>query len=896
MIESFLRLKFHLPKLVIFFVLHIVNSQEVMLSGIVNDSLQPLAYANIIAFPDSNEDVVKFAISNEKGGYKLKVLKDITYTVKVSYLGYGSVNFSLILQQNTIKNIVLIAKDNVLEEVVVSYKVPIEVKEDTIIYNTDAFVNGQERKLREVLKKLPGVEVDREGNVKVKGKKVTKVMVDGKTFFTGNSKLAVNNIPANVIGQIEILDNYSEVGFLKGLQDSDQIAMNIHLKEDSKEFIFGDVEVGGGIKNRYLVNPTLFYYSPKTNINIIGDLNNTGQKSFTLNDYLEFEGGFSKLMGDMKSYFNLYNDDFAKYLGNDDFKENKNQFVAFNIRQALSPKTDLNAYVITNGSTVETETNTVNQYSSDTPLIENRIFANSLNNFFVISKITLEYEPNTKEDLALNSFVKLTENDFNGAIGTISSLQDNDFKTLGALKGVDLKQNLEYSRKFSRAQVLSAEATLAYQKNRPNFNWVTSQRFLGNLIPMQDDSVFNVFQQKESENISFDLVIKDYWVLNNFNHIYTTIGTNLVYENYYTEEYQRLTNGSINNFSANGFGNDIAYRFNDTFIGLEYKFLTGAFTIKPALFYHEFFLKNEQLNTSLANNTSLVLPELKIEVKLKSSEELNFQYGAKVRFPTAPKLISNFLLTDFNQVFRGNVNLTNERYHSISLNYTKYSIFSGLNINAGIYYNRKTQSTKFTTELQGIDQFRTLTMFYMPENSLSGRFIFNKKIKNIKFGIESNVSYNEFFQIVNSNTSKNISKSFSNTGKIETFFKKIPNLEIGYTYSPSKFLTTFGTSNFSNNKFFTNLEYNFLSDFQLKVDYSKSTFENSNRNVQNNFDMANTSLFYQKEDSEWGFEVEVSNIFDTKFKQQSSFSDFLITDQRTFILPRMVMLKVSYKL
>jgi hypothetical protein len=66
--------------------------------------------------------------------------------------------------------------------------------------------------------------------------------------------------------------------------------------------------------------------------------------------------------------------------------------------------------------------------------------------------------------------------------------------------------------------------------------------------------------------------------------------------------------------------------------------------------------------------------------------------------------------------------------------------------------------------------------------------------------------------------------------------------------------------------------------------------------LKNIFDIANTSLFYQKEDSEWGFEVEVSNVFDTKFKQQSSFSDFLITDQRTFILPRMVMLKVSYKL
>ena len=78
---------------------------------------------------------------------------------------------------------VLTPTTNALEEVVLEYKIPIEVKEDTITYNTDAFVNGQERKLREVLKKLPGIEVDREGNVTAQGKKVTKVLVEDKTFF-----------------------------------------------------------------------------------------------------------------------------------------------------------------------------------------------------------------------------------------------------------------------------------------------------------------------------------------------------------------------------------------------------------------------------------------------------------------------------------------------------------------------------------------------------------------------------------------------------------------------------------------------------------------------------------------------------------------------------------------
>jgi len=99
--------------------------------------------------------------------------------------------------------------------------------------------------------------------------------------------------------------------FLKGLEDSEDMAMNIKLKENKKKFIFGDIDSAGGIKERYLVHPSLYYYSPKTSVNAIGDFNNTGTKSFTVKDYLEFEGGRNKLLSDAKSYFSLLNDGFC---------------------------------------------------------------------------------------------------------------------------------------------------------------------------------------------------------------------------------------------------------------------------------------------------------------------------------------------------------------------------------------------------------------------------------------------------------------------------------------------------------------------------------------------------------------------------------------------------------
>ena len=93
---------------------------------------------------------------------------------------------------------------------------PVSVKGDTLIYNADSFKSGTEKKLEDVLNKLPGVEVTEDGEIEVEGKTVTKVMVEGKDFFDGDSKLAVKNIPANALDKIQVLKNHNEVGQLKG--------------------------------------------------------------------------------------------------------------------------------------------------------------------------------------------------------------------------------------------------------------------------------------------------------------------------------------------------------------------------------------------------------------------------------------------------------------------------------------------------------------------------------------------------------------------------------------------------------------------------------------------------------------------------------------------------------
>ncbi len=885
-----------------FIILLLANSifaQNIQIQGKVTDSLQnPLPYANILAIPNVEDLEVRFAITEQDGSYKLGLVKQQTYELTVSYLGYKPQKLSITTtDQDLIKNFVLEENPDQLDEVHIKYTPPIIVKTDTITYDVNRFTTGEERKLRDALKKLPGVEVDREGNVKVQGKKVTKVLVENKTFFTGNSKLAVNNIPADAVDKVEVLDNYNEVAMLKGLQDSEDMVLNILLKEDKKKFVFGDVETSAGIEDRYLLHPNLFYYSPKTNVNFIGDLNNQGIKSFSFSDYLEFEGGFGKLLDDASSYFSLFNSDFAQYLNNQDFTDNINQFGALNVRQSVNNSTDLSGYMITSNSKTQTFSNTLNSYQNIAePFTEDRTVTNKLNNFFTIGKFTVDYDPDYTEDFAYNAFVKVTNNDANGLINTINPNQNNSINAYTDITAFNLKQNISYSRKLSKAHTATLEATYNFQNDKPITEWLTNQQILQGLIPLEDEDIYNILQTKRSKSHNFNAILKDYWVLNNFNHLYTIIGMNTSFNSFYNNDVQVLEDGNINNFNSAGFGNDFGYNFTDTFLGLEYKFMIGIATFKPALFYHGYLWRTEQFSDTKTFSKTLLLPQFTAKIEFNNSEKLNFKYKLNARFASTNQLADNFILSSFNNVFRGNNQLENQLYHTATLSYYKFSLFRNLNFNLNTSFNKRIESIKTVSQLNGIESFNTTIMFDEPEHNwnVSGRV--SKKIRKIRYNLSTSFSYSDFYQILNDETNLNVSKSISSTIGLETFFKNFPNLELNYTKDFSNYKALRTISKFENDRFEVVLEYDFLKDFIFKADYTFDNYNNKNQGITNTFDTANASLFYQKEDSPWGFEVSANNIFDVRFKQQNSFNAFVVSDNRTFIIPRIVMFKLSYKL
>jgi hypothetical protein len=288
-------------------------AQTKPLVGQVLDSLnRPIAYANVVAINQSTQKIAGFGISNDEGRFKVTLAEGATYLLRVSFVGYLKFEKVVSDWNSEVPQVVRLKQnDTELGLVEVVSEMPVSMKGDTLTYKTDAFTTGTERKLEDVLEKLPGFQVDENGDVKVQGKNVDKVLVDGKPFFDGNTKLATKNLPANAVDRVQVLKNFNEVGPMRGMDTNETLALNIELKDGKKNMVFGDLSAGVGPQERYLGHANTFYYAPKLNLNLIGGSNNVGEQPFTLQDYFRFSGGMGGLGSRAGSRVQMNGDDLG---------------------------------------------------------------------------------------------------------------------------------------------------------------------------------------------------------------------------------------------------------------------------------------------------------------------------------------------------------------------------------------------------------------------------------------------------------------------------------------------------------------------------------------------------------------------------------------------------------
>ncbi len=865
------------------------QAQTITLKGFVKDSLQnPLNYANVIAKPKDVTKNLTFAITDEEGRYSLQLKKNNEYVISISYLGYETINDTIIPVQNSTKNFILKEAKNQLDEVII--ELPVTVKQDTIIYDTKKFVTGEERKLKSVLKKLPGVEVDKNGNITVQGKRVTTLLVDGKKFFGGNSKLAVENIPANAVDKVEVLDNYNEVAFLKNISDSDEMAMNIKLKEDKKHFTFGDVEVGKGNKKYYRTHANLFYYSPKTNVNFIGNLNNTGEKTFTFKDYLSFQGGINAVFS---GNFNWKGGDFTQFIESEDLVVSRQRFAALNITKTTSSKVDISGYAIFSHTNTQRFLETLNTYSSFTEEKEN---LTKHKNVLGIGKFNFEYAPNNQEQWYVRTQVKRTNNYNNNTILSVIGSSQNTILTDAKNGAWYVNQNIEWHKKHSKKHTFSAIANYTFDKNNPTTLWNTTNPILQTLIPADaTQSSFRLQQLKENEKHHLYTVFKDFWVLNNNNHIYTTVGNTHQQEKFISNDKQLLDNGNEINFNAANFNNTTVFKHNDFFIGAHYKFRTGIFTFKQGAYLHKYNWKVNQ-GSNIQKSKWTILPDFLMKIAFNKSKKIQFNYNLKTNFSNASKLANRFYLQSYNSVFRGNSTLENELFHSARIRYSRFSLYRGLMLTASASYTKKIKGFRNAVNFDDINRFLTIQMLDNPNEDWSLRTSLRKRIKNIRYKVGGNYNNSSYLQSINNSFVTNKNRNYSFNVGAETLFDNLPNIEVGYKRTVGNYISSNSTSKFVTNEPFINIDYDFLKGFIFSFDYIHYKYQNKRQGINNNYEIANSTLSYRKEDGAWSFKLTSQNLFNTKFKQNNRFSDYVISDTKTHILPRIIMFSIGYNL
>ncbi len=859
-----------------------------MLKGTVKDSLtNALSYANVIAKPKDVSKNLQFAITDEEGYYKLFFSKGDTVTVSISYLGFKKKEYLFIASENTTKDFILERSEEQLDEIVI--EMPVQVKGDTTTFKTDKFITGEERKLKNVLKKLPGIEVDKKGNVTVQGKKVTQMLVDNKKFFGGNSKLAVENIPADAVGDVQVIDNYNEIKFLKGLTDSDDLAMNIQLKKDKKRFVFGDIEAGKGNQKFYKTHANLFYYSPKTNINFIGNLNNFGEKTFTFEDYISFSGGINAIF---KGNFDFNGGDFSQFIENQDVFRSKQKFGAINITKTTTEKLDISGYLIFSKSDIENFFQTQNDYTTFNEFRENRTQADNL---LGIGKFNIEYAANNNEQWYLRTQVKRTDNhNDNSIISTIEN-SSNSILSERNLMATSINQNIEWHKKQSKKHTFSTIVNYNFRQNDHTNFWQTEDAILQGLIPVVTQEVIELQQLLTVRKQHFDGIFKHFWELNNSNHIYTTLGNSYKNERFISQDQQELEDGSINDFSMNDFGNYLNFNLNDFFVGMHYKFRAGIFTVKQGAELHQYTWNlNQATNTS--KNKWVLLPDFFAKIAFNKSKKIQLNYKLKTSFSDVSSFANRFYLQSYNAVFKGNSSLENNLIHTARIYFSRYSLYRGLIMNASLNYSKQIKGVRNIVEFNGVNQFLTAKLFDNPSENISARGSVYKKIKKIRYKFSGSVSISNYLQEINNTIQTNINNNYSYRIGLEILFDNFPTIDIGFKRSIGNFVSSNSTSGFSINEPSLTVDYDFLKGVIFSFDYKLYDFKNKSLQQRNRYDVANFRLSYRKENSGWSYKIFSNNMLNAAFKRNSTFSQYVISDTKTFILPRVWMFGLAYNL
>lgn len=881
------------------------------LKGKVVDSIshKPIQQATISVVNLIDTTLTSFTFSDKQGNFEMQNLGTGTYAAMISHQGMETIIKSFSVDDkrfNADIGMVNMSKQYTsLNEVIVKNIVPIIVNGDTVQFNSNAFKTKPNATAEDLLKKLPGVQVDKEGNVLAQGEDVQKVLVDGKEFFGKDPKMATRNLTADMIESVQVFDDMSEQAKFSRIDDGSRSkTINLKLKKDKKKGNFGRALLSAGTADRYEGNFTMNRFDGDKQISLLANVNNINKTGYSLsgtkgslfssgNDNRDASG----IARAISTGLNFSNDWASKLKANGSYSfSNINRLDQQEIyRQSFFPA-DSTALL-----TQKSNTRNMNQNHRFNLLFEFTI--DSMNSIMYIPRFNVQRSENFTNDSSSIvasrpglEYLSLTNRNINTEI----------------LDGTDLSQNLLYRRKFRKA---GRTFTLGWNNamgNKKDLGYSISPFSLykqdGSLDQFTDQNQQSRRHIKSNNNLVSasltEAIGRNKLIEVNYAYTYNQSTSERQTMNYNsnTKKYDisnlALTNDFENKYSANRIGANFRVQQD------KFNFQLGGGVQFSSLNSHSFRALTGKDSLTHQRYTN-IFPTANFRYSPEKNKNLGFTYRGRSNQPSIIQLQDVQDLSNPLQVYTGNPFLDQEFSHSVALNYTT---FNKSNFKYASY-NLSMQTTD-NKIVNSIDSLNRGVQMIMPVNQ-DGAYNFsslatfgfpfkNKKLQGSNLNFTTSLAYNRNISLLYKqlNIGKTISASQSAGANFN--FNEIIDLSLNANLAYNR--VSYSVNTYLNDDYLTQtfsadvtcfLPMNFI--LSTDIDY----YINSGRTdgFNQSFPFWNGYIAKQLfENSQAEIRFSVNDILNQNKKIGRFAAENYIEDSRSNVLQRFFMISFMYNL
>ncbi len=870
-------------------------SQTIISGKVIDDSLRTaIQFTNIVLKKGSDSlSIIAYSYSKENGEYELETNNTGTFGLSFSALGYQTKSIQIEISKNEkeiIKNITLKEKSFELDEVIINAELPISIKKDTISFKTKYFIKGNEVVVEDLLKTIPGLNIDSEGTIKVGNQEIEKLMIDGDDFFEKGYKILSKNMPSYPIEEVEILKHYSNNRLLKGIEESNKVALNLKLNEKSKRIWFGNIEIGYGNDNFYDLKANLMNFGKKNKYYFLTNLNNVGYDATGDINHLirSFRFGQPASIGDNQSANTLLN--LSSVTPN--FKASRTNFnntelASLNAIFTVSKKIKLKTLGFFNWDENDFFRNSTQIFTSNATDFTNTEDFNLRNKKFTgFGKIDLSYDISKTKMLEITTKYNNQDEDsnsnliFNGA-STIENLQSNN--TL-------FDQKITYTNKFKSNKVFLLTARYIDEKTPQNY--IINQFFYQDLFPTSSINANNVVQLSENKMqfAGFEAHLLDRKANGNL--------LELQFGNQYRKD---KLNAAFTLFEDNtaldipsGFQNNTTYTVNDLYVNTKYRLKLKDFALTGKLDIHQLFNELEFENTT-KQQPFFINPSFGVDWEINKKNKITSSYSYNTSNAKILDVYNDFVLTSFRSFSKGTGTFNQLDASSIVFNYQLGNWSDRFFANTFVLYSKNHDFFSSNTLInQNFTQSERIVIkdrtFFNASSKLD--YYFKKISSNLKLDV--GYSKSNYKNIINNSDLREVKSTNYNYGfELRSGFQGIFNYHYGLKWSTNEIKSTIQNS-FTNNISFLDLSFDFNSKVNVQLQNERYFFGNID-NGNNTYYFMDLEARYNLTKNKLTFSLSGKNLFNTETFRTFSISDISTSTTQYRLLPRYILLKMEYR-